>query len=114
MACDVCPSGGFARIPRRVPAPRAPSASWLFGQASAPSGTLSAVAVIMANNPNTQQQKDGRKGSVDPRTGSNEHNQKEHEERLARESERVKPGQPGFNEHNAQEHEEKLRREGQS
>lgn len=49
-----------------------------------------------------------------PNPGSNEHNKKEHEERLAREGERVREGAPGMNEHNLKEHEEKLKREGGS
>ncbi len=47
-----------------------------------------------------------------PSPGTNEHNERERQERLAREKERVQPGKPGFNDHNAREHEEKLKREG--
>lgn len=46
-----------------------------------------------------------------PSPGSNDHNKKEHEERLARESDKVREGAPGFNEHNKKEHEEKVKRE---
>lgn len=47
-----------------------------------------------------------------PRSGSNnDHNEREHQERLARQEGNLKEGTPGGNEHNRKEHEEKLKRE---
>ena len=62
----------------------------------------------MAQNTNTQTSK-----KPQPlRTASNEHNDKEHQERLARQEKNLQEATPGGNEHNRQEHEEKMRREG--
>jgi hypothetical protein len=43
----------------------------------------------------------------------NEHNQKEHEEKLRREASQTEEAGAGMNEHNRKEHEEKLQRESQ-
>lgn len=53
-----------------------------------------------------------KKNQAKPGDGMNEHNEREHQERLAREAEKLKEGSPGDNEHNRKEHEDKLRREG--
>jgi len=45
---------------------------------------------------------------------TNEHNEREHQERLARQQKNLEDGAPGGNEHNRREHEEKMKREGGS
>jgi hypothetical protein len=63
----------------------------------------------MAQNTHTQAKQ---KPQPSQRTGSNnDHNEREHQERLARQEKNLREGTPGGNEHNRKEHEEKLKRE---
>jgi hypothetical protein len=70
----------------------------------------------MAQNTNTQTNKKPQPQTPPQplRSGSNEHNEKEHQERLARQEKNLQDGTPGGNDHNRQEHEEKMKREGSS